>query len=93
MTELKELENGNFEEVCGDSKCSEILNTAGELRAELLVGAFAEAGITNRLTHAFSSNKHAHGKLSMRSWVCNRVVLHWLLAIAVPCTTSWQVSA
>ena len=57
MTELKELENGNFEEVCGDSKCSEILNTAGELRAELLVGAFAEAGITNRLAHAFSSHK------------------------------------
>ncbi len=56
-TELNELDNGNFEEVCGDSKCSEILSSAGELRAELLVGAFAEAGITNRLTHAFSSHK------------------------------------
>ncbi|MEE9335465.1 MAG: hypothetical protein V3U65_15350 [Granulosicoccaceae bacterium] len=56
-TELKELENGNFEEVCGDSKCSEVLSSAGELRAELLVGAFADAGITKRLTHAFSSHK------------------------------------
>ncbi len=56
-TELRELENGNFEEVCGDSKCSEVLNSAGELRAKLLVDVFADAGITNRLTHAFSSHK------------------------------------
>ncbi len=57
MTELTELDNGDFQEVCGDSKCSEVLNKAGELRASLLVGAFADAGVTSRLTHAFSSHK------------------------------------
>ena len=57
MTELSELENGNFQEVCGEDKCSEVLNAKGELRAEMLVDAFATAGVTDRLTHAFSSHK------------------------------------
>jgi broad specificity phosphatase PhoE len=56
-TELTELDNGDLQEVCGDSKCAEVLNSAGELRAALLEDAFADAGITSRLTHAFSSHK------------------------------------
>jgi len=56
-TELRELADGTFEEVCGDSKCSEVLNSVGEVRAAMLVDAFADAGITQRLTHAFSSHK------------------------------------
>lgn len=57
MTLLEELESGVLVEVCGDSKCAEVLNAKGELRATLLAQLFREAGITDRLTHAFSSHK------------------------------------
>lgn len=57
QTELSENEDGTFSEVCGSDKCSEILNAKGELRAELLVEWFAGKGITEDLTHAFSSHK------------------------------------
>jgi len=57
QTELSENEDGSFTEVCGDSKCSEILNAKGELRADLLVDVFSNVGITARMTHAFSSHK------------------------------------
>jgi phosphohistidine phosphatase SixA len=57
MTQLAEQEDGSFIEVCGDDKCAEILNAKGELRAELLADVFRGAGITGRLTHAFSSHK------------------------------------
>jgi len=57
MTELSENDDGSFSEVCGEDKCSEILNPEGELRAELLADIFNNAGITGRLTHAFSSHK------------------------------------
>ncbi len=57
MTQLAEQEDGSFAEVCGEDKCSEVLNAKGELRAELLKSLFAGAGITERLTHAFSSHK------------------------------------
>ena len=58
MTELAEDENGNFLEVCGEKKCSEVLNAKGKLRAELLAELFHNVGITDRLTHAFSSHKN-----------------------------------
>lgn len=57
MTQLMEQEDGSFIEVCGEDKCAEVLNAKGELRAELLVNLFRDAGITARLTHAFSSHK------------------------------------
>ncbi len=57
MTQLAEQEDGSFIEVCGESKCAEVLNAKGELRAELLAGLFSDAGITQRLTNAFSSHK------------------------------------
>ncbi len=57
MTQLAEQEDGSFVEVCGESKCAEVLNAKGELRAELLANLFSEAGITQRLTNAFSSHK------------------------------------
>lgn len=56
-TELAENDDGTFSEVCGEDKCSEILNAKGELRAELLADAFRNISITSRLTHAFSSHK------------------------------------
>lgn len=56
-TELRGNEDGSFTEVCGEEKCSEVLNAKGEFRAELLVDAFQSVGITARLTHAFSSHK------------------------------------
>lgn len=56
-TQLAEQEGGSFIEVCGDDKCAEVLNAKGELRAELLRDLFNQAGITDRLTHAFSSHK------------------------------------
>lgn len=57
MTQLAEQEDGSLIEVCGESKCAEVLNAKGELRAQLLARLFSEAGITERLTHAFSSHK------------------------------------
>ena len=57
MTELAEGADGTFIEVCGEKKCSEVLNPEGQLRAELLAEQFRDAGITDRLTHAFSSHK------------------------------------
>ena len=57
MTQLAEQEDGSFVEVCGEENCAEVLNAEGELRAELLADTFAEAGITDRLTNAFSSHK------------------------------------
>ncbi|NND90002.1 MAG: hypothetical protein HKN42_04000, partial [Granulosicoccus sp.] len=57
MTQLEEQEDGSFIEVCGETNCAEVLNTKGELRAELLMSLFREVGITDRLTHAFSSHK------------------------------------
>lgn len=57
MTQLMEREDGSLIEVCGEEKCAEVLNAKGELRAELLANLFQAAGITDRLTHAFSSHK------------------------------------
>lgn len=57
MTQLAEQADGSYIEVCGESKCAEVLNAKGELRAELLATLFNEAGITERLTNAFSSHK------------------------------------
>jgi len=57
MTQLMEQEDGSLIEVCGEDTCAEVLNAKGELRAELLADGFREAGITARLTHAFSSHK------------------------------------
>jgi len=57
MTQQEETDDGKYMDVCGVDKCAEVLNTKGELRAELLADAFVEAGITPRLTHAFSSHK------------------------------------
>lgn len=57
MTQLAEQEDGSLIEVCGEDKCAEVLNEKGELRAELLKDLFEDAGITDRLTHAFSSHK------------------------------------
>ncbi|MFK7854652.1 MAG: hypothetical protein AB8B79_11080 [Granulosicoccus sp.] len=57
MTQLMEQEDGSFIEVCGEDKCAEVLNAKGELRAELLADLFRNAGVTERLTHAFSSHK------------------------------------
>ncbi len=57
MTQLAEQADGSFIEACGESKCAEVLNAKGELRAELLAMQFDEAGITERLTNAFSSHK------------------------------------
>ena len=57
MTLLAEQEDGSLLEVCGEDKCAEVLNAKGELRAELLKDLFQDAGITDRLTHAFSSHK------------------------------------
>ncbi|MGI9294304.1 MAG: histidine phosphatase family protein, partial [Pseudomonadales bacterium] len=56
-TELQDFEDGTFMEICGESKCSEVLNAKGELRAELLADWFSRRDITERLTHAFSSHK------------------------------------
>ena len=56
-TLLDEQEDGSFVEVCGEVNCAEILNAKGALRAELLRDLFRNAGITERLTHAFSSHK------------------------------------
>jgi len=50
-------QDGVFQEVCGESKCSEELNAEGELRAELLAEWFAAEGITANVTHVFSSHK------------------------------------
>ena len=58
MTELAMQEDGSFIEVCGEGKCSEILNAKGELRAELLAELFRMSGISSKLTHTFSSHKH-----------------------------------
>lgn len=57
MTQQEETSDGEYMDVCGVDKCAEVLNAKGELRAELLADAFSEAGITSRLTHAFSSHK------------------------------------
>lgn len=57
QTQLKELENGQYEEICGTDKCSEELSSLGELRAELLADWFKDKGITDKLTHIFSSHK------------------------------------
>ena len=57
QTELMAQDDGSYTEVCGAKKCSEVLNSKGELRAQLLAKLFMDAGITNRLTHAFSSHK------------------------------------
>jgi len=57
MTLQEETGDGTYMDVCGVDKCAEVLNTKGELRAELLADAFFEAGITSRLTHAYSSHK------------------------------------
>lgn len=57
MTQQAEQEDGSFIEVCGKSNCAEVLNAKGELRAQLLKDLFKVAGITDRLTHAFSSHK------------------------------------
>ena len=57
MTLLEEQDDGSFVEVCGEENCAEVLNAEGELRAELLAEGFAETGLTDRLTHAFSSHK------------------------------------
>ena len=56
-TQLAEQDDGSLVEVCGDENCAEILNAKGVLRAELLRDLFRNAGITERLTHAFSSHK------------------------------------
>lgn len=57
MTQLAAQDDGSLIEVCGESKCGEVLNAKGELRAELLAERFSDSGITQRLTHAFSSHK------------------------------------
>jgi len=57
MTQTAQQEDGSFVDVCGEDKCAEVLNAKGELRAELLKNLFKDAGITDRLTHAFSSHK------------------------------------
>lgn len=57
IRQLEEQADGSFTEVCGEKKCAEVLNAKGELRAELLARLFSDAGVTTRLTHAFSSHK------------------------------------
>lgn len=57
QTEVMDNGDGTLTEVCGIDKCSEILNPEGELRADLLVEWFERKGITEDLTHAFSSHK------------------------------------
>lgn len=47
----------SIEEVCGIKKCAEELNALGLMRAELLANWFEKKGITQNLTHAFSSHK------------------------------------
>ena len=56
-TLLAQRSDGSLIKVCGEKNCAEILNAKGELRAELLRDLFRDAGITERLTHAFSSHK------------------------------------
>lgn len=51
-------EPGKFMEICGTSKCAEILSDKGLARAELLADWFTQRGITGQLTHAFSSHKN-----------------------------------
>jgi len=46
-----------YMDICGETKCSEVLNPEGELRATLLADYFDRKGITEELTHAFSSHK------------------------------------
>ena len=59
MTRLKSAGDveGHLVEDCGLDKCAEILNAKGEFRAVLLADWFQRRGITDRLTHAFSSHK------------------------------------
>jgi len=56
-TSTLDLGDGLSQDVCGVSKCAEELNAEGLLRARLLADWFANRGITDQLTHAFSSNK------------------------------------
>ena len=57
QTQTEETENGGYQEVCGEEKCAEELSTLGELRAELLADWFSKKGVTDKLTHIFSSHK------------------------------------
>lgn len=47
----------NLAEQCGDDKCAEELSDLGLLRAQLLADWFDSRGITNDVTHVFSSHK------------------------------------
>lgn len=57
QTQLEELTDGQLKEVCGTDKCAEELSSLGELRASLLADWFEKKGITDELTHIFSSHK------------------------------------
>ena len=57
QTLLQDLGSGLFQEVCNEIECAEELNPEGELRAELLADWFERRGITERVTHVFSSHK------------------------------------
>lgn len=47
----------NLNEICGTSKCAEVLNPLGELRAELLADFLERWGVTRRLDAVYSSHK------------------------------------
>ena len=46
-----------LDEICGESKCAEVLNPLGELRAELLADFLGRWGVTRRLDAVYSSHK------------------------------------
>ena len=47
----------NRDDLCGDSKCAEELSDLGSTRAQLLADWFDRRGITDDVTHVFSSHK------------------------------------
>ena len=47
----------NLDEICGTSKCAEVLNEKGELRAMLLADFLGRWGVTRRLDAVYSSHK------------------------------------
>ena len=59
QTVLEEVEGseGVLAEVCGEDKCAEELNPLGKMRAKLLADWFEAEGITENVTHVFSSHK------------------------------------
>lgn len=57
QTVLESIGSGMFQELCNEIECAEELNAKGELRAALLADWFERRGITERVTHVFSSHK------------------------------------